>query len=191
MSTPNIEVTDENDQNADNKRNSNDVDSKPEKEELIMETVPFAKLRGTMSRKHNRSRYTMNKQAIAQMYESTRIYEPTYRIESKHPFNVAHIECLVEKCTKENVSEYMPIYKGNNASQFAKELSQEIRFRVKLQHFDRYRLVIIVNVVEKQFQTVCMKVGFLWDSQRDLWAHYRHETKTFIVNVAVFGVYWD
>lgn len=167
------------------------------KPELSRPTMSSAKVRRTQDRKRSRSRYTIHNrgqsrgQSVYQNLANVRIYQPTYRMVSKNPFNVEHVEFVVERCTKENVSEYMPVYRGDDATKFAKELSQEIRFRIKLQHFDRYRLIIFVNVAEKQYQSVCMQVGFLWDHENDLWTYFRHETKTFIVTVAVFGVYWD
>lgn len=191
MSTPNIE----------NALNANDVnkgegnDNKPATDEPQPKPSIVApiKVRQTMDRKRSRNRYTLRNrgQSVHQQLANVRIYQPTYRMESKNPFNIEHVEFVVERCTKENVEEYMPVYKGDDATKFAKELSQEIRFRIKLQHFDRYRLIIVVSVVEKQYQSVCMQVGFLWDHERDLWMHFRHETKTYFVTVAVFGVYWD
>lgn len=139
-----------------------------------------------------RSRYTVqNRGHTMHQMANVRIYEPTYRLDSNFPFNPKHVEYIVQKYTKDNVHEFMSVYKSDNATKFCKELSQEIRFRIKLQHFDRYRLVVFVQTIEKQHQTVCMKVGFIWDYKRDLWTHFQHETKTFIVTVTVFGVYWD
>lgn len=179
--------------NENSKDDSNDNDNKQVTDDQKQDAKASVKLRHTTDRKRSRSRYTIHNrgQSMHQQLANVRIYQPTFRMESKNPFNPEHVEFVIERCVKENVSEYMQWYKGNDATKFAKELSQEIRFRVKLLAFDRYRLIVFVNVVEKFYQTVCMQVGFLWDHQRDIWTHYRYETKTFFVNVAVFGVYWE
>lgn len=202
MASSNIENSNGNNEDDGNDTNKQVVaDPNEPKQELTRPTMSSAKVRLTQDRKRSRSRYTIHNrrqsrgqsrgQSVYQNLANVRIYEPTYRMVSKNPFNVEHVEFVVERCTKENVSEYMPVYRGDDASKFAKELSQEIRFRIKLLHFDRYRLIIFVNVAEKFYQSVCMQVGYLWDHDLDLWTHFRHETKTFIVTVAVFGVYWD
>lgn len=183
MSTPIIEETLHTDENAQKANENNILVDAPKQEPTPV------KVKSSIHRK--RSRYTIHNRASLLPLTNVRIFEPTYQLESKNPFNIEHVKFLLERCTKENVDEYMPVYKGDVVSKFCKELSQEIRFRIKLQHFDRYRLVVCVNVVEKLYQSMCMQIGFLWDHERDHWTHFRHETKTFIVTIGVFGVYWD
>ena len=85
----------------------------------------------------------------------------------------------------------MPEYNSIRAQQVAESLANDIKFRLKLQQFDRFRMLVIVNVAEKQKQTVAWKMGFLWDVESDQWTSFQYETNSYVLKVVVFGVYWN
>lgn len=143
------------------------------------------------SRKTLLSDYTMHGHFIRRSRGPFRRFEPTYRLESQNAIDIEHVNFLVRMCTLRSIDDHFPKYNADSATTFADELGREIRMRLKLLHYDRYRIVVVVNVVEKLRQSINSKIGFLWEHETDLWTTFRHETPTFIVNVIVCGFYWN
>lgn len=167
---------------------NNNADEDRERELCFLKSEPR---RTTTVGDLKKSRYTMQGRLLHLPAENIRIYQPTYRLTSMHPFNINHINFVIEKCTLTNINDYMPEYSANDAIKFADELSRDIKFRIKLLGYNRYRLIVLVNIVEKHWQTICWKMAFLWDKTADQWTSFQHETKTYIVNVIVLNVYWE
>lgn len=142
-------------------------------------------------RETRKTHYTLSGRLVIDADIPVRVLEPTYQLTSNNPFDVEHVNFLVRNCTLQNIENYFTSYKPVNATQFANELSHEIKLRLKLLHYDRYRIVVVTNVMEKRHQTVCWQIGFLWEHSCDLWTSFRHETPSFIFNVVVLGVYWN
>lgn len=135
------------------------------------------------------TQYISNGKLLTKPKKPIRIQQPTYQIASKNPFNIEQINVLVKKCTLYNLKNSFNKYNAENATKFINELSNDIKMRIKLLNFDRYRIVVIVNVMEKVNQSMNWKIQFLWESERDLWTFYRHETNTFVITVIVCGIY--
>lgn len=138
-----------------------------------------------------KTRYTMNGHMVIEPNGPIRLYEPTYRLESQNPFDIEHVNFLVRNCTLQNIENYFKKYNAMNATQFSNELSHEIKMRIKLLNYDRYRIIVIVNVVEKCHQTVNWQIGLFWQNSHDLWTSFRHETPSFHINVIALGIYWN
>lgn len=138
-----------------------------------------------------RTTYTTRRRTIHGSNDSirfVRIYEPTYQLESNNPMDIEYVRRLVIQSTHE-VTTWFPKYQPEMAMKVANELSRDIKFRLKILQYDRYRLIVCVNVIQKQYQGICMQMGFLWDREKDLWTSYNLETKTYIVSVVVLGIY--
>lgn len=85
----------------------------------------------------------------------------------------------------------MPVYDSDIVMQFVRSVCNDIKFRIQIQNFDRFRAVVVVNVTEKAHQGLNWQVGTLLDSTTDGWTTIQHETATYIATVFCSLVYWD
>lgn len=85
----------------------------------------------------------------------------------------------------------MPTYDPDIVMQFVRSVCNDIKFRIQIQNFDRFRAVVIVNVTEKGNQGINWQVGTLLDSTTDGWTTFQHETATYIATVFCSLIYWD
>lgn len=150
------------------------------------------KARPTLGKRATMHRYTINGRLIRAPMLNERIYQPTYRCEPRIPLDMEHIRFIIKVCVTNHVmAANMDSYQSSSAMQFCDDLAYEIRIRIKVLRFDRFRLIVLVNLLEKQQQGACWKMAFLWDKKFDQWTSYQYETKTYILNVVVLNVYWD
>lgn len=138
-----------------------------------------------------KSRYTLGGWLMPTRIAKERIYEPTYQLTSNCPANFDHIRIIIRKCIDQGVEFLMPIYDPEKVSKFVKNVSNDIKFRIKIQNFDRMRTVVIVNVMEKKEQSISWQMGTLFDSNSDGWTSVEFETPTYIVSAIVACIYWD
>lgn len=138
-----------------------------------------------------KSRYTLGGFLIPQRITQQRIYEPNYQLKSKNPVNFDHLQVIIRNCLMQEVEYFMPTYDPVMVMTFIRNVCNDIKFRIQIQNFDRYRAVVIVNVVEKANQGINWQVGTLFDSDTDGWTTFDYETATYAVNVFVANVYWD
>lgn len=128
---------------------------------------------------------------MPQKLTKQRIYEPTYQLESKTKIIFDHIQLIIRNCLMQEVEFSMPTYDRALVMRFVKDVAGDIKFRIQIQNFDRFRTVVIVNTVEKGHQGFSWQVGTLMDPNNDKWTSYRFETPTYIVSIFVACVYWD
>ena len=74
----------------------------------------------------------------------TLCYQPTFRLESKNPFNKEHVVRIIEEIVDNGLKgvEYCPFF----APDLAKTLSDEIKNRVKEENFDRLENQSLLNL---------------------------------------------
>lgn len=147
-------------------------------------TVANLGRRSTLGRRMSR-RFTRKSIAIPT------VFEPTYQLESFSTINFDHVNEIIRNCVIWSIPDNMPVYDCIKAAEFTQTLSKEIQARLKLQFYNRYRIVVVVNIFEKKWQQIQWKMMFLWDSENDQWTTFQHEANTFIVNVLVAFVYCD
>ncbi|XP_055319944.1 uncharacterized protein LOC129577251 [Sitodiplosis mosellana] len=150
----------------------------------------MSKLISTRRKTIAKSRYTLGGYLLPTRITQQRIYEPTYQLTSNNPTNFDHIQLIIRNCLIQN--EYiMPSYDPDIVMQFVRSVCNDIKFRIQIQNFDRFRAVVIVNVTEKANQGLNWQVGTLLDSSTDGWTTFQHETATYMANVFCSLVYWD
>ncbi|XP_051161635.1 dynein light chain Tctex-type 5-like isoform X1 [Leptopilina boulardi] len=121
-------------------------------------------------------------------YENDQIAN-SYRLESQNPFSAESVEKILETWMNnilENAS-----YDANESPRLCAQIATEIRNRVEMLEFDRYKIVVVVTIVEKENQGITSSMACVWDSQRDNYAKYVLETLTFIAYCCVYGVYCE
>lgn len=138
-----------------------------------------------------KSRYTLAGWLMPQKITQQRIYEPTYQLVSHNPVNFDHVNVIIRNCVMQDINYVMPTYDALNVMRIIRNICNDIKFRIQIQNFDRYRAVVIVNVVEKSDQGMNWQVGTLFDSTSDGWSTFQYETPTYFVTVIVACIYWD
>lgn len=138
-----------------------------------------------------KSRYTLGGWLMPEKITEQRIYEPSYHLASLNPPNFDHIQLIIRNCVLQTVEKIMPTYDVLNVNRFVRSVSNDIKFRIQIQNFDRFRTVVITNVTEKAEQGINWQVGTLFDPTNDGWTSFEYETPTFHVNVIVLCVYYE
>ncbi|XP_015608075.1 tctex1 domain-containing protein 1-A isoform X2 [Cephus cinctus] len=116
-------------------------------------------------------------------------YQNTYRLESYNPFKIEPVDKIVEMVMTNHLED--AVYDATEAPKICSEISSEIRKRILKLEFDRYKIVVIVTLIEKSSQSLESSMGFIWDVQRDNYSTYTLETQTFYAYCCVFGVYYE
>ncbi|XP_054278831.1 dynein light chain Tctex-type protein 2B [Macrosteles quadrilineatus] len=116
-------------------------------------------------------------------------YMNTYRLESKRPFNVEHVTALLKEVLTRDLA--TAHYEPNNMTKMCVNLAGEIRNKVKQLNYDRYKLVCLVQIVEKHRQSVLSTARFLWDTDRDSYAVFSMNNAHIAAMGCVFGIYYE
>lgn len=119
-------------------------------------------------------------------------FQPSYRLESHNPFNARDVDDILKKIVdKEMRPREMKRFYGNSLVILCRELSESILDQVKAKNYDRYRILVAVNVGEKKRQSYRQNVMCVWDAEKDSMATYCYERPDVFVIATVFGVYYD
>lgn len=81
-------------------------------------------------------------------------------------------------------------YDPQRATSFSENLSLEIALNLKSRN-DRFRIVVLVTIIQKNEQLAECKMGFLWDATQDHWNKYVFDCRTFQLIASVMCVYLD
>ncbi|XP_044265499.1 hepatoma-derived growth factor-related protein 2-like [Tribolium madens] len=116
-------------------------------------------------------------------------YMNTYKLESDNPFKPEKVTKILEAVMTEALENLT--YDPEKCPKQAKWASSAIRAKVKELQFERYKLICLVTIGEKNSQDVFVTCRFLWDVDRDRYATYSLEN-TFVFGIAqCFGVYYE
>lgn len=121
------------------------------------------------------------------------IYQGTYRMVPKVPFNIEQVNELLKNITNSAIrnNQFMKDYLPQRANNFVQDLSIELNMTIRTLKFDRFRIVVIVNLIEKAQQSYISKMAFLIDKDNDRWTSHKYECNSYILHVLAFGVYWE
>lgn len=122
------------------------------------------------------------------VYENTYIegpdgYGPGARFQ-RHKVQEVLQQVLSENMAKQ---QYDPV-KG---AQVAKKLSDDLREKVKVLGYDRYKLVIQVTIGQKTGQAMRIVSRCLWDTNTDNFASEYFENETLYCVCQVYGIYYE
>ncbi|KAJ8973117.1 hypothetical protein NQ317_011045 [Molorchus minor] len=125
---------------------------------------------------------------IAQPVEVARLMN-TYKLDPDKPFNPEKVTNILESVMVEALENLT--YDTDKVPKQAKWASSAIRAKVKEMEFDRFKLVCLVTIGEKNGQDVLATCRFLWDCDRDRYATFSMEN-TFVYGIAqCFGLYYE
>lgn len=119
-------------------------------------------------------------------------FQPTYRLEPQRPISLETIEKTLERTMRMALTnQAVETYSSSRANRFCQSLSREIMLNFRAQDFDRFRVICVVSMVEKNNQSMQLKMGFVWDSEWDQWTYHMIEMKTFFLEAYIFCVYFE
>lgn len=102
-----------------------------------------------------------------------------------------YIKTTIQRSVLQHVNTFMPTYSSENVGEFTKKVCNDIKCCIKKRECDRYRALVVTNVMEIAGQGINWHVGTLSDSNIDGWSSFQHETSTYNVTVFVALIYWD
>ncbi|KAI5642486.1 tctex-1 family domain-containing protein [Phthorimaea operculella] len=117
-------------------------------------------------------------------------YLPTYQLEPHRPFKTAAVQQVVDAM----VDEFCPRgykYNPTESPKLAMTMALDIMRAIKAMNFDRYRIIVVVTVGQKRSQSYTNTISFIWDGLWDRYVDTHREFTTCIIQVTVFGVYYD
>uniref|UniRef100_A0A061QTB8 Flagellar outer dynein arm light chain 2 n=1 Tax=Tetraselmis sp. GSL018 TaxID=582737 RepID=A0A061QTB8_9CHLO len=122
------------------------------------------------------------------IYENTYItepegYGPDQKLQRSKVLKV--VKDLIQERMKDQ--QYDPV-KG---AQTAKQLADDLRERVKLLGYERYKLIIQVTVGQKTGQAMRIVSRCLWDANADNCASAYYENETLYCVCQVYGLYYE
>lgn len=119
-------------------------------------------------------------------------FHPTYRLESKNPFDSYEVELIIKRIVELKMEFHEKIsFATDQVNKLAEELSIEILTQVKMKSYDRFRIIVFVDVGEKYHQSFKCGLRALWDNEKDAFAKYIYERQDLFIVTTVFGVYYD
>lgn len=143
----------------------------------------------TRSRK---SQYSTAGHVVPLAKAGIRVYQPTYRLVSQRPLDVERLFRVTKYTVDTSIARgALEQYRPQRANRFCQSLAREIQKRIRYEDFDRFRFVVMITKMEKANQSGHSKMGFLWDAEHDRWTSYQFETREYIINAVVLGVYYE
>lgn len=115
--------------------------------------------------------------------------EPTYRMEPMHKFSPCIVEQLIKKTLEERLQGFS--YHKKFCANMTKVLSDEIKEKVKALHFDRYRIICLVCICERNDQNLVMSSRCTWDARLDTFATHTYKNPNIHCTVTVYGVHQE
>ncbi|XP_041360138.1 dynein light chain Tctex-type 5-like [Gigantopelta aegis] len=116
-------------------------------------------------------------------------YEATYRTEPVIKFHVATVQKVIKDTLTELLEDFQ--YSAVGCSTVSRTVVEEIKHRVKLLGYDRYKIVVVVVVGEMKNQGVLVTSRCAWEPMFDDYATCTYQNKAVFGSAQVFGIYMD
>ncbi|CRL07288.1 CLUMA_CG020267, isoform A [Clunio marinus] len=117
-------------------------------------------------------------------------YQNSYRLESKNPFNREQAEKILIEVMEDNFSKY-DRFDAKTDVDLCQKVSEDVLKLMKEKRFDRYRIIVIVTIVEKFMQGIHYKQKNLWDSRKDCSVTHVYKAASFTAIGNCYGVYLE
>lgn len=113
--------------------------------------------------------------------------EPTYRMEPTRKFSSASAEKVVKEVMNE-AFEGMK-YNPKTCSKLIKSLSDEIKERIKLLGYERYKVICTISLCQRTEQAAVCSSRCVLDKVNDTYATYTFKNESLICNATVYAIY--
>eukprot|EP00755_Sulcionema_specki_P021997 Sspe_Gene.75444::Locus_47138_Transcript_1_1_Confidence_1.000_Length_568::g.75444::m.75444 len=144
-----------------------------------------------MARTGHGAQVTVDAPGMGEGQQTVKIYNPTYLTKPREgtKFLKRDVEKVMEAIlyAKLHDKEYDP----NEQAQLTKELCTEIQSEVKKMGYERYKLVIQVNITEARGQGIRIASRCLWDPEQDNYAEAIFKSQHMWCCALCFGCYWE
>ncbi|XP_032674654.1 uncharacterized protein LOC116845723 [Odontomachus brunneus] len=116
-------------------------------------------------------------------------YQNTYQLEPIRKFNGE----LVDKILINVMKNYLigVKYHPEICMQICQKMSAEVRDQIYRKSYDRYKVIVVMSIVQKLGQGVRIDFSKLWDIERDTYSTYVIETPEFSAMGLVVGLYYE
>ena len=115
--------------------------------------------------------------------------EPTYKMEPNIKFNVSKVERVIKNILEASLDGLK--YDPKTCAAQCKGLSEEIKNRVKLLNYDRYKIVASVVIGENKKQGVMVSSRCAWDDKLDGMANHCYQSPHIFCSATVYGLYTE
>lgn len=113
--------------------------------------------------------------------------EPTYRMEPTKVFSQSRAEKVIKEVLDEELTGLK--YNPKCCSGLIKTLSDEIKERIKLLGYDRYKIVCMMVLCQRSDQAAVCSSRCILDKVNDTYATYTFKNEHLICNATVYGIY--
>jgi len=116
--------------------------------------------------------------------------ENTYRLEPLMSFRSSRAEEIIRSVFRDifaSVSDYPD--KPEETHHLVKMAANEIRNRTRMLNYDRYKIVVLVNIGQRAGQSVRVVSRCLWAVTVDTWASATYEARNLFAVGTVFAIY--
>ncbi|KAL1397222.1 hypothetical protein pipiens_009918 [Culex pipiens pipiens] len=117
-------------------------------------------------------------------------FQPTYRLDSKNPFNRAACEVILREALDKALQgvEYSSYF----APSLCQQICEDVKAKVKELNFDRYKLVVTVTMGERYMQGMKSIAQFLWDPEKDSYVSCIYDASPSLFAVAtIYAIYFE
>ena len=115
--------------------------------------------------------------------------EPTYRMEPHRQFQPDRVEDAIKEVLDNRLEKFT--YRAKLCANLSKILSDEIKDKIKLMNFDRYRIICEVHIGQNMAQGMVVTSRCTWDPKLDNYATYTFKNSHIFCTATVFGVYLE
>ncbi|XP_041358497.1 dynein light chain Tctex-type 5-B-like [Gigantopelta aegis] len=115
--------------------------------------------------------------------------EPTYRMEPHRKFQSERVQDAIQNVLDNRLEKFT--YRSKLCANLSKVLSDEIKDKVKLMNFDRYRIICEVHIGQNMQQGMMVTSRCTWDPRVDDFATYTFKNGHIFCTATVFGVYLE
>ncbi|XP_018373176.1 PREDICTED: tctex1 domain-containing protein 1-like [Trachymyrmex cornetzi] len=116
-------------------------------------------------------------------------YQNTYRLEACKPFKSEIVDTILIDVMQDYLVGLK--YQSQVCMRICQRMSEEVRDKICREFYDRYKVVVIMSIIQKLGQNVQINFGKLWDVQRDTYSTHIVETVEFAAMGLVVGTYYE
>lgn len=116
-------------------------------------------------------------------------YQNSYQLGPYDFFKTEHIDKIIHAIIMTSVeSNY-----GNRIehSKMCNQTATNILMQIQKLQFGRYKIIVIMTIIENASQSFDVSIGHLWDVKRDNYTTFALETRMHHVLCCVFGIYYE
>lgn len=116
--------------------------------------------------------------------------EPSFQIRPsfEQKFRPGAVKDIITTVLNDSLSG--KVYDANKVTNWCKDISTNIKNKIKVMGYDRYKIVVEVVIGEQRGEGVRMGTRCLWDSDTDSYASHVFMNDSLFCCAAAFGIYY-